>query len=150
MSLRSRDEHDVMARAGGHLGLDVDGARLAAASSRLVWHIPNEDVALLVSRPGVKKKSAIASAIAGAADPFADHSARFPLSRANPAASYANPSEPAIRPWGLRGMRPARQQGDPVREVFAYDHELQVAVDKWGRLLINAARDVRRLPPHSG
>lgn len=74
-----------------------------------------------------------------AADPFADHSARFPLSRTSPPVSDAAPSEPAIRPWGLCGMRPAAQQSDPVREVFAYDHDLQVAVDDRGRLLVNAA-----------
>jgi hypothetical protein len=44
-----------------------------------------------------------------AADPFADHSARFPLSRANPVMSNATPSEPAVRPWSLRGMCPAPQ-----------------------------------------
>lgn len=74
-----------------------------------------------------------------AADPFADHSARFPLSRTSPPVSDSAPSEPTIRPWGLRGMRPAAQQGDPVREVFAYDHNAQLAVDKRGRLLVNAA-----------
>jgi hypothetical protein len=57
----------------------------------------------------------------------------------NPPVSDAAPSEPAIRPWGLCGMRPASQQGDPVREVFAYDHDRQLAVDKQGRLLVNAA-----------
>jgi putative ATP-grasp target RiPP len=74
-----------------------------------------------------------------ATDPFADHSARFPMSRTNPPVSLAVPSEPAIRPWGLRGMRPARQQGDPVREQFAYDHDLQLAVDGKGRMLLSAA-----------
>lgn len=72
------------------------------------------------------------------ADPFADHSARFPLGRAAPPVSDAAPSEPQTRPWGLRGMRPARQQGDPVRAVFSYDHGRRLAVDARGRMLVNA------------
>ena len=72
------------------------------------------------------------------ADPFAVHSARFPLGRTPPTASTATPSEPVVRPWALRGMRPARQQGDPVRKTFVYDHLRQVAVDERGRLLVNA------------
>jgi hypothetical protein len=35
-------------------------------------------------------------------------------------------------------MRPARQQGDPVREAFGYDHDTQVAVDVHGRPLLAA------------
>jgi putative ATP-grasp target RiPP len=85
-----------------------------------------------------------------AADPFADHSARFPMSRTNPPVSDAAPSSPAIRPWGLQGMRPARQQGDPVREVFAYDHDLQVAVDGQGRLLLNAGPTAEKQSDNDG
>jgi putative ATP-grasp target RiPP len=85
-----------------------------------------------------------------AADPFADHSARFPLTRANPVVSNATPSEPAVRPWGLRGMRPARQQGDPIRDAFSYDHVRQVAVDRKGRLLVNAAPTAEKQSNNDG
>lgn len=67
-----------------------------------------------------------------AADPFADHSARFPLGRTRPLVSDAAPSNLVIRPWGLRGMSAAKQQDDPVREAFSYDHDRQIAVDENG------------------
>jgi hypothetical protein len=76
-----------------------------------------------------------------AADPLASHSAQFPLGRLAGAAGAAErPSSPELRPWGLRGMRIAKHQGDPVREVFFYSHEEQVAVDAEGRyLMVEAA-----------
>ena len=66
-------------------------------------------------------------------DPLADHSARFPLSRVNPTAPLSGPSPAAIRPWSLGGMRTARQQGDPLRDAFTYDHDRQIALDGQGR-----------------
>ncbi|MDQ3578729.1 MAG: hypothetical protein M3443_14280 [Actinomycetota bacterium] len=35
-------------------------------------------------------------------------------------------------------MRPARHQGDPVREAFTYDHDRQVAIGGNGNLLTAA------------
>lgn len=67
-----------------------------------------------------------------AADPVASHSGQFPLGRNAGPVDLSAPSPTEIRPWGLVGMRPARQQGDPVREVFAYDHDQQIAIDSRG------------------
>lgn len=67
-----------------------------------------------------------------AADPVASHSGQFPLGRNAAPADLSAPSPAGIRPWGLGGMRPARQQGDPVREAFAYDHGRQVALNRSG------------------
>lgn len=67
-----------------------------------------------------------------AADPLASHSGQFPLGRNATPADLTGPSPAGIRPWGLGWMRPARQQGDPVREAFAYDHARQVALDRAG------------------
>jgi len=70
-----------------------------------------------------------------AADPVAAHSGQFPLGRNATPANRDAPSPAEIRPWGLGGMRSARQQGDPVREAFTYDHVLQVAVNRAGEPL---------------
>lgn len=76
-----------------------------------------------------------------AAAPVAPHSAQFPLAQVNTAAvsvlDVASPAE--VRPWGLRGMRPALQQGDPVRKSFSYDHDRRIAVDSAGRTLTRIA-----------
>lgn len=69
------------------------------------------------------------------ADPVASHSGQFPLGRHARIADLGVASGPTIRPWGLGGMRPARQQGDPLRDLFAYDHHRQIAVDALGRAL---------------
>ena len=66
------------------------------------------------------------------ADPVATHSGQFPTGRNSAPISGSVPSAAEIRPWALRGMRPARQQGDPIRDVFSYDHELQIAVTRDG------------------
>ena len=71
-------------------------------------------------------------------DPIASHSAQFPLGRAGGPADACVPSAPAVRPWGLRGMRPARHQGDPVRAAFHYDHATQTAIDDGGQTLVAA------------
>jgi len=67
-----------------------------------------------------------------AADPVAAHSGQFPLGRNSTPMDLSAPSPAGIRPWGLGGMRSARQQGDPVREAFTYDHVRQVAVNRAG------------------
>jgi putative ATP-grasp target RiPP len=59
-------------------------------------------------------------------------------------------SEPAIRPWGLTGMRSARQQGDPVRDAFDYDDVRQVAVDGRGRLLVDAGPTAEKVTNNDG
>lgn len=74
-----------------------------------------------------------------AADPMAAHSGQFPLGRNPGPVSLGAPSPAEVRPWGLTGMRPARQQGDPVRGVFAYDHVQQVAIDGKGCSLPTAS-----------
>lgn len=78
-----------------------------------------------------------------AADPVAPHSGQFPLGRTSGAVDLSPPSPAGIRPWGLGGMRTARQQGDPVREAFTYDHDRQIAIDGKGRTLPMAATAVK-------
>jgi hypothetical protein len=85
-----------------------------------------------------------------ARDPFADHSSRFPLSRTNPEPPAAGPSPATIRPWGLGGMRTARQQGDPLREAFTYDHARQVAFDGGGRPLTAADPTADKVSSNDG
>lgn len=45
-----------MSAAARQLDLDPAGARLASASSRLIWHLPVPAVALTISRPGTKSR----------------------------------------------------------------------------------------------
>lgn len=73
-----------------------------------------------------------------AEDPMVSHSTQFPLGRAGGPVDQGSPSDPVIRPWGLRGMRPARHQGDPLREAFAYDHDRQIALSLSGQPLTMA------------
>jgi hypothetical protein len=47
-------------------------------------------------------------------------------------------------------MRPARQQGDPVREVFFYDHDEQVAIDAKGRYLTVEAATANKVTSSDG
>lgn len=67
-----------------------------------------------------------------ATDPLATHSGQFPTGRNSVSISGDTPSPAEIRPWALRSMRPARQQGDPIGEAFTYDHDLQIAVTRDG------------------
>ncbi len=85
-----------------------------------------------------------------AADPVASHSARFPLGRNAVPADPSAPSAPDIRPWGLRGMRPARQQGDLLREVFTYDHDRQIALDPAGQPLTMAEPTANKVTNNDG
>jgi putative ATP-grasp target RiPP len=66
------------------------------------------------------------------AEPIATYSGQFPTGRNAAPISSSEPSAVEIRPWALRGMRPARQQGDPIRDAFSYDHKLQIAVTRDG------------------
>jgi len=83
------------------------------------------------------------------ADPIAPHSAQFPLGRSS-VPDFSTPSGLGVRPWGLRGMRPARQQGDPVRQTFGYDHDAQVAVDANGRYLLAAQPTANKVSSNDG
>jgi putative ATP-grasp target RiPP len=83
-------------------------------------------------------------------DPIAPHSARFPLGRPVGATDVSSPSAPGVRPWGLNGMRPARQQGDPVRAAFRYDHATQTAVDQAGRTLVAAEPTANKVSSNDG
>jgi hypothetical protein len=47
-------------------------------------------------------------------------------------------------------MHPARQQGDPVRETFGYDHGTQVAVDADGRTLLAADPTANKVSSSDG
>src|ERR1700759_1790308 len=82
-------------------------------------------------------------------DPIAPHSAQFPLGRID-GRTDATPSDPTVRPWGLRGMRPARQQGDPVRATFHYDHGTQTARDETGRTLVAAEPTANKASSNDG
>lgn len=85
-----------------------------------------------------------------AADPVASHSGQFPLGRHCGPADLSAPSAPEIRPWGLGGMRPARQQGDPLRAVFTYDHDRQIAVDPAGQPLTMADPTANKVTSNDG
>lgn len=85
-----------------------------------------------------------------AADPIASHSGQFPLGRHGGPVDLSAASAPEIRPWGLGGMRPARQQGDPLRAVFTYDHNLQVAVDPAGQPLTMAEATANKVTSNDG
>lgn len=86
-----------------------------------------------------------------ASDPFAPHSAQFPLgSSTSEQGDFTPPSRQGIRPWNLQAMRPARQQGDPVREVFFYDHDEQVAIDAKGRYLTVEAATANKVTSSDG
>lgn len=51
---------------------------------------------------------------------------------------------------GLGGMRPARQQGDPVRAAFHDDHRTQTAVDDTGRTLVAAEPTANKASSNDG
>jgi putative ATP-grasp target RiPP len=83
-------------------------------------------------------------------DPIAPHSAQFPLGRIGGSPERSVPSAPQVRPWGLGGMHPARQQGDPVRETFHYDHTTQTALDGTGRTLLAAEPTANKVSSNDG
>jgi putative ATP-grasp target RiPP len=83
-------------------------------------------------------------------DPIAPHSAQFPLGGVGVPADGGRPSPARVRPWGLRGMRTARVQGDPVRAVFRYDHASQTAVDGSGRQLVAADPTANKVSTNDG
>lgn len=57
-------ERPVMHDAAQPLGLDTSGSRLVSASSRLIWHLPVDQVALAITRPGSKTTDDIAAEVA--------------------------------------------------------------------------------------
>lgn len=57
-------ERPVMRDAAGRLGLDTSGSRLVSASSRLIWHLPVDQVALTITRPGSKTADDIGAEVA--------------------------------------------------------------------------------------
>lgn len=85
-----------------------------------------------------------------AADPVAPHSGQFPLAHTAGPADLSTPSTLGIRPWGLGGMRPARQQGDPLRVVFTYDHDRQIALDQAGKPLTMAEPTANKVTSNDG
>jgi putative ATP-grasp target RiPP len=85
-----------------------------------------------------------------AGDPVVSHSAQFPLGRAGGSVDVGLPSDPVSRPWGLRAMRPARYQSDPLREAFAYDHDRQIACSLGGQLLTMAEPTANKVTNNDG
>lgn len=83
-------------------------------------------------------------------DPMVSHSPQFPLGRAGGPVAVCSPSDPGIRPWGLRWMRPARHQGDPLREVFTYDHDQQIASSPSGQPLTMAEPTANKVTNNDG
>ncbi|GAA3249465.1 hypothetical protein GCM10017691_60560 [Pseudonocardia petroleophila] len=57
-------ERPVMHDAAQQLGLDTTGSRLISASSRLIWHLPVDRVALTITRPGSKTADDIGAEVA--------------------------------------------------------------------------------------
>lgn len=70
-------------------------------------------------------------------DPFATHSAQFPLSR-GVTASAANeqPSPVGARPWGLRRMACPTASVSADRVEATYDPRRQLHVDRQGRPVV--------------
>jgi len=83
-------------------------------------------------------------------DPIASHSARFPLGQVAGPLSQDRPSPRGVRPWGLVAMRPARAQGDPVREAFTYDPITQTSVDAAGRPLVTSGTTANKVTSNDG
>jgi putative ATP-grasp target RiPP len=71
-------------------------------------------------------------------DPFASHSAQFPLGAPIDRVSTDQPSSGDVRPWALRGMKGSSVAMNAARQ-YRYDHTSQTAVDDRGRPLIMAA-----------
>ncbi len=101
-------------------------------------------------RPGAGLGMSIAVPDQFAADPVASHSGQFPLGPTAGPADLSAPSAPGIRPWGLGGMRPAHQQGDPLRAVFTYDHDRQIALDTAGKPLTMAEPTANKVTSNDG
>lgn len=57
-------ERPVMCDAAQRLGLDTAGSRLVSASSRLIWHLPVDEAALTITRPGSKTADDIDAEVA--------------------------------------------------------------------------------------
>lgn len=72
-----------MLGAAKQLGLDPIGARLVSASSRLIWHLPTDRVALTITRPGSKTSAAV-DAEAAAVHAATAAGVRTPALLANP------------------------------------------------------------------
>lgn len=53
-----------MRDAARQLGFETSGARLVSASSRLIWHLPKDQVALTITRPGSKTADDIQAEVA--------------------------------------------------------------------------------------
>jgi putative ATP-grasp target RiPP len=77
-------------------------------------------------------------------------SARFPLATPHHVRRSTDPpSDPATRPWGLRGLRPGRPRGSDTAP-WRYDHLRQVAVDAAGAPLTVAAPTARSVTSGDG
>lgn len=57
-------ERATMLDAASQLGLDASGSRLVSASSRLIWHLPVDQVALTITRPRSKTAEDISAEVA--------------------------------------------------------------------------------------
>jgi Ser/Thr protein kinase RdoA (MazF antagonist) len=124
----TRHLHEVITLAGAGLGLNTTGARLVAASSRLIWHLPNERVALTVSRPGAKTESNVMSEIAAieaaiaagvrtpqlVAGPIALAEQRYAVALEWVAGRPPNPSD-----WSLIASEAARLAAAPASRTVA-------------------------------
>jgi putative ATP-grasp target RiPP len=104
------------------------------------------------SQPAGMRSTALTDAVweRFAEDPMVSHSAQFPLGCAGGSVDLGSPSDPVIRPWGLRGMRPARHQGDLLREAFTYDHERQIALSLTGQPLTMAEPTANKVTNNDG
>ena len=104
------------------------------------------------SQPAGMRGTALTEAVweRFAEDPMVCHSAQFPLGRAGGSVDQGLPSDPMIRPWGLRGMRPARHRGDPLREAFTYDHDRQIALSLTGQPLTMAESTANKVTNNDG
>lgn len=70
-------------------------------------------------------------------DPFASVVSQFPMASPRGVASATEeaPTDPSIRPWGLRWLQPAPAMDPPA---YAYCPERQVAIGAAGRLWMDA------------
>lgn len=76
-------ERAAMLQAAGQFDLDPVDARLVSATSRLIWHLPADRIALTITRPG-SKTAAVVDAEAAAVDAATAAGVRTPALLASP------------------------------------------------------------------
>lgn len=161
-------ERPVMHDAAQRLGLDTSGSRLVSASSRLIWYLPVDQVALTITRPDSRpaddigaEVAAVRSATAGGvrtppllADPIELAGSRFALpyrwiagrafqSTDWPAGVTEAAKLAACNPEGLRRLSWSTNWPDPAWEALL-GHELFIEFSRHARHADQVVNDLLR------